>query len=368
LSSIEMINKGGLVRTFSVCDPSLKRKRLIVNIALLDIFFLNGVLLFVGLYLTPSLLGIMMAMMVTVTIVAIVQHLLLKSILLRGDFPVTLYTNGLEFPSFFFNRILRRPEFIGRDDIASITVTGFLPGVRGGEMNGIRTINFKTRSGKSNDTGGRSVTEVEAAVEWMEKNWKMKVERYSTPNEAFTATHTAHKVSVDTRTCPNCGRGSDKMLNFCPFCGSRLEPEGAARDQAATEPPQPSYAPSYNPYQRNVSATMPAPLVRNVAPEYPNGKDPRRAFFFGLLLGFLGFMGIGHIYLEKNAKGVVLLIVGGMLAVLSVMAWMTVLGPSEYSLGVRVATALILSGPYLVLQIWQAFDAPKPKREWSRTQ
>ncbi|NLX46707.1 MAG: zinc ribbon domain-containing protein [Euryarchaeota archaeon] len=364
--SVEIISKGALVRAFSVVDPSIKRKRLIVNIALLDIFFLNGVLLFVGLYLTPSLLVIMLAMMALVSVVSIIQHLHLKAVLLRGAYPVTLYTNGFELPSFAFNRALRRPEFIKREEVASISVTGFPSEVRGGEMNGMRTINFKTRSGKTNDTGARSVTEVESAVDWIERNWGSKVERYGTVFEAHTATHTAHEVSVNTRYCPNCGKASDEMQSFCPFCGMRLDPEASAGNRVEAEPQQPPYALPYNPYQRTGSRNGTALRPRYDASEYPNGKDPRTAFFIGLLLGFLGFMGIGHIYLEKNAKGVVLLIAGGMLAVLSVTAWMTVLGPSEYPLGVQVATALILSGPYLVLQVWQAFDAPKPKKEWSR--
>jgi hypothetical protein len=219
LVDIDIINKGGLVRTFSVVDPSLKRKRLIVNIALLDIVLLNGLLLYVWLNLTPTLTTTIMAMMAIVTIMAIVQHLFLKSVLLRGAFPVTLYSNGFEFPSFVFNRVLRRPEYIERENVASIWVSGFMQGTRAEEMKDMRTLGFRTRSGKTNDSGARSAAEVEAAIQWIERNWGLKVERYSTPLAAQAAPRTAHKEHVITGPCSNCGRAVNRGLYFCPTAG-----------------------------------------------------------------------------------------------------------------------------------------------------
>ncbi|MCX6650447.1 MAG: zinc ribbon domain-containing protein [Methanomassiliicoccales archaeon] len=361
------INKGGLVRTFSVCDPSIKRKRLIVNLALLDLFFLNGVLLSVGLFLVPSMLWIFMAMMPIISAATITQHLLLKSVLMKGAYPVTLYSNGFEFHSFLFNRVLRRPDFIRREDVASISVSSFSEGPRADEMRDLLTIYFETKSGRINNTGTRNRVEVESAIEWIERNWGLKVERKNSysPSPPQTAAHVAHKVNVHTIYCPQCGKGNDQGFNFCPFCGANFELKSAPSEPQGGQWTAPS-TPSYNPYQRAPSETYQAPLPVNAPLNYPGGKDRRKAFFLGLGLGFMGFMGVGHIYMGKKAKGVTLLIVGGFLAFFSLMFWIVALDLTEYSLGVRVFTALLMSAPYLALQIWQAFDAPKPPKENGR--
>jgi flavin-dependent dehydrogenase len=83
-------------------------------------------------------------------------------------------------------------------------------------------------------------------------------------------------------------------------------------------------------------------------------------------LGFLGIMGMGHLYMDKAIRGVVLFIIGGFLASLSLYSWIYSLGMTEYSIGIRVFTSLVMSAPYLLLQIWQSFDAPKPKKDGTK--
>ena len=97
---------------------------------------------------------------------------------------------------------------------------------------------------------------------------------------------------------------------------------------------------------------------------YPeeNAKDPRKALVFAAVMGFLGFMGIGHLYMGKILKGIVLLIVGGFFAMFSLVMILDIFEPSEYSITAQVLTAALFTAPYLLLQIWQIFDAPKPKK------
>ena len=45
------INKGGLVRTLTVNDPSIRRKKIVLNANLLYIPIVDGMLLYTGLYL-----------------------------------------------------------------------------------------------------------------------------------------------------------------------------------------------------------------------------------------------------------------------------------------------------------------------------
>ncbi|HEY3420910.1 MAG TPA: hypothetical protein VGK23_10185 [Methanomassiliicoccales archaeon] len=66
--------------------------------------------------------------------------------------------------------------------------------------------------------------------------------------------------------------------------------------------------------------------------------------------------------MRKFVKGFVLLVFGGFLALLSLASIILIFTPDEFSLSVKVITAVILSTPFLVLYLWQVFDAPKPTR------
>jgi TM2 domain-containing membrane protein YozV len=371
MRSDAVVNKGGLVRTLSVSDPSLKRKRLMVNVSLLDLFFLNGVLLYVGMFVTPSLMHIFLAMVPVMTVVVLFQYILLKSVLLRGAFPVNVYSNGIEFPEFLFNRLIGRPTFLRKEEIEEAWTYGFSEGPRGDEMKGHLTLHFRTRAGKLNDTGARGRLEIEPTIGWIERNWGLRVERRSIG--AFTPPRTSAPgmapLDAPQKICPQCGKGSDLDLDFCPFCGAVFDRSFApAEDVSMSAQWQAPADPRYDPFQRGSSypyhdrtAARPSryPPVRYVPAPCPDGKNPRTAFMLGLVMGFLGLMGMGHLYLGKTAKGLVLLFVGGFLATLSFFAWMSVWDMTEYELGVRMFTAMIMSAPYLVLQVWQAFDAPK---------
>ncbi len=70
---------------------------------------------------------------------------------------------------------------------------------------------------------------------------------------------------------------------------------------------------------------------------------------------------MGHLYMGKKARGILLFVVGGFLATISLAAWLSV-WDSDYSLAVNLITALVMSVPFLALQVWQAFDAPKPPK------
>ena len=73
-------------------------------------------------------------------------------------------------------------------------------------------------------------------------------------------------------------------------------------------------------------------------------------------------MGLGHIYMRKYVKGIVLFLVGGFLALLSLASIYLMFQPNEFSLEVNIVTAAIFTVPFLILLVWQMFDAPKPSR------
>jgi membrane protein implicated in regulation of membrane protease activity len=77
-------------------------------------------------------------------------------------------------------------------------------------------------------------------------------------------------------------------------------------------------------------------------------------------------MGFGHIYMKKFIKGFMLFFVGGFLALMSLASIYLIFQPSQFSLEVNIVTAAIFSVPFLILLVWQLFDAPKPPRSIMR--
>ena len=172
-----------------------------------------------------------------------------------------------------------------------------------------------------------------------------------------------------SRVCQKCGRASDTDLYFCPYCGKVFdEPMPAPFEPpvprtAFVPPVQPAYQEQYQrPPEPQWSRPPEVPYSRPSTSPYDSWtRDQSRAFKIGLGLGFLGFMGMGHLYMGKKVKGLILLLVGGFLATISLTAWLTV-WDSGYSLAVTLITAMVLSVPFLALQVWQAFDAPRPPK------
>jgi TM2 domain-containing membrane protein YozV len=121
-----------------------------------------------------------------------------------------------------------------------------------------------------------------------------------------------------------------KGLPFCPRCGKEVRDEDA-------------FCPSCG-YNLKSAAKPSIPL------EY---KSPGIAAVLALVLGFFGLMGVGHIYVGRLARGIVLLIVGIILAVLTYGSFL--LGFVTFGLG--WVGALVFGVILLILWIWQTFDA-----------
>ncbi len=348
--------KGSTLRILSVSDPSLGRKRLIVNVTLLDLFLLNGLLLYVGLYLLPEMLYACLALIPFVTGMAVLQHLFIKSVLLRSGYPVTIYANGIQFPSFSFDRWFKRPSYVAKDDIASAWVSGFYHPGRLEEMEGHLILNLRTNNGKLRDTGARRTEDLEPVMEIMEKQWGIKVERRYSADRSAAPIVPITPSKEPMKYCAQCGKASGLDINFCPHCGRMFD-----APPVETAPVQ-----TPNPYQTYLEEPKRAPQGPPVAPPWSErtagGKSLETAFYLALIVGFLGIMGVGHLYLGKVARGLVFLVVGGFFALLSFASWISSLGMTEYSVGVRVFTALIISIPYLMLQVIQVKDVRRPPK------
>ncbi len=167
--------RGVPIRTLSVSDPRLKRKKLIVAVSLLDLFLLVGAFLFVGIYVAPELLDIFLIVIPVVTVMVLFQFMALRSLLLRGAYPVTIYSGGVELPDFLFNRLLRRPSYIRREDIVS--AWSHVPVETNALSKRHLILHLRTKGGRIFDTGVRDRLEVSDALEWMGRNWAINIER-----------------------------------------------------------------------------------------------------------------------------------------------------------------------------------------------
>ena len=113
--------------------------------------------------------------------------------------------------------------------------------------------------------------------------------------------------------------------NFCPNCGK------SAADTTVTQTTVPV---GYNPY-----------------------KNPTTAALIAIIGGIFGFPGIGHIYVGKLAKGILILVSGIILFVVGLIALMAgaALGPVGFAAGAMLGIILMIA--YVAIWIWQIFNA-----------
>lgn len=136
--------------------------------------------------------------------------------------------------------------------------------------------------------------------------------------------------------CPNCGKDVPVGAKFCENCGTAAQAPGP---QYAQAPPQGQYQAPPPQYP------APAPAYGQPAPygAPPYGAVPMKstgvATVLALVLGLIGFAGIGHIYIGKLTEGIVFLIVGWVLLVVGILTF---------------GIGLIL---WLIFVIWQTYDA-----------
>jgi TM2 domain-containing membrane protein YozV len=144
-------------------------------------------------------------------------------------------------------------------------------------------------------------------------------------------------------SCPNCQAENPADARYCSNCGRGLIAEQNAPNPSP--PPvygQPQYYQPYPPYQ--------PPYGYPISP----AKDPGIAAILALLAGFIGLMGMGHIYVGKITRGLIILVAGlalWALVIASSFAAIITLGGAFWLL------ILVFIIAALGLLVWQAYDA-----------
>lgn len=129
-------------------------------------------------------------------------------------------------------------------------------------------------------------------------------------------------------------------MPFCKHCGKELGADAAVCPNCG----QPSKD------QQSVSAST-------VSVGYNPYKNPTTAALIAIIGGIFGFPGIGHIYVGRIARGILILISGLILFFVAMFALLagSVAGPAGFAVG--AIFGVILSIIYVAIWIWQIFNA-----------
>jgi len=122
-------------------------------------------------------------------------------------------------------------------------------------------------------------------------------------------------------------------FKFCPVCGSPPSPQ-------STPPQQNQPPPIQNYYQHN--------YYQNVV----ELKSEGTTLILSIVLGLSVVTGIGHMYVGKIGRGVVILIAG---LVLGVTGWVTI----------WIGVGIIFLIGFFILFIWQIFDSRNLCRQYN---
>ena len=109
--------------------------------------------------------------------------------------------------------------------------------------------------------------------------------------------------------CDNCGHAIRLGAKFCGSCGNPITETATPiqdTNQSHAEPPP----------KQNVNSGK-------VLQRPPEWKSMGVTMVLTVVLGIVGLGGIGHLYLGKIIKGIVLLIVG---IILAIIGWLTIFG------------------------------------------
>jgi hypothetical protein len=133
--------------------------------------------------------------------------------------------------------------------------------------------------------------------------------------------------------CPKCGKEVPVEANFCPSCGYAFNQVPPAK-----------------------------PVI------LPNQKNTGIAAVLALVLGIFGLMGVGHVYVGKIKRGIILLIIGIIFGILSIFSTLILLslftGFSTFGLGSIGAIIVIIID--LALWIWQTYDAYSLAKKYNK--
>ena len=153
-----------------------------------------------------------------------------------------------------------------------------------------------------------------------------------------------------SKYCSNCGESLENLnhegTKKCPKCGIDLQTEESSRNTA----------------------------LSSVVEQLPY-KSPGTAALIALIGGIFGLQGIGLIYVGKIGKGIGILVAGIVITLLLFFITISIQGvyffesngASPTTTAIVISSIVILIVGYLVLWIWQIFNARKLAKKFNES-
>ena len=139
--------------------------------------------------------------------------------------------------------------------------------------------------------------------------------------------------------CDQCGKLISPDAVFCPSCGRKVQ----------ASPPSPTSSPVAPPPAQTTPVTGPVMIAET--------KNPGLTAVLALIVG-IGLFGIGHIYVGRLRRGILLLLVSIVLHVGLALLFPFMMLSYIVGSGAPQTTAFVLlSLVNLVLWVWQSYDA-----------
>lgn len=146
------------------------------------------------------------------------------------------------------------------------------------------------------------------------------------------------EMNSNVAYCGKCGQKVDGTIYFCPKCGSQINQSDSKRIEN-------NYQNSHS--QSNANSRLQRPA---------EWKSESITLLLSILLGLFGIQGVGHMYVGKIVKGVVILIGSFVLFIVAIVLVLTIVGAV-------IGIPLIII--YIVMFIWQILDSRKLCREYN---
>jgi len=177
-------------------------------------------------------------------------------------------------------------------------------------------------------------------------------------------------ISSGSLVCASCGapqrqipkptpqKGGISPGGFCGSCGTRLTSKyspcpNCGHVKTMYNPRPDSGNPNPNPGNQNWGAGNPNPPPPYQQQQGGLEKNVATTLILAIVLGLLGLGGIGHIYIGQTNRGVKILVAGILLWIIGIL-----------TAGFGVGIALLIA--YVVLLIWQMFDANKLVNQYNQ--
>lgn len=169
------MDRGTLFMRLSVTDPKARSKRLYPQVIVI------GALLLAVLYTyLASPQGLQPWTIAVIALLAFLAFLILEKSLGASTLPIAIYAEGMQFPRFTVDRLLRRKMFVPRSKVQLLNADRKVRvGKKGVDKstlgNHLALLTVKTKKGEVLLSGDRDEPEVRKFLFWAAQKWNCKV-------------------------------------------------------------------------------------------------------------------------------------------------------------------------------------------------